>query len=193
MRIIPIENNDYYYEHLTSRYKNLEDIKTFTVAKQSGKGLERFLKESAVQDEENHANRTYLVRNKKTDEIAGYFSLRNNSFVINTGTEGEKSLYTLSSIELSNFAVNSVYRARHPELPKIGQMMFTRFILPIAHYLADFIGIQALHIYALPEDDLVNYYAALGFSSLPQEMEAYIHEHIKPAYDEDCVFMYQLL
>ena len=35
--------------------------------------------------------------------------------------------------------------------------------------------------------------STFGFSRLPPEMEAYIHNHIKPAYDEGCIFMYQIL
>ena len=96
-------------------------------------------------------------------------------------------------MELSNFAVNSAYRERHPEITKLGELVFRNFIIPTVRYGAELFGIQSLHIYALPEDELLEHYGALGFSRLPQEMEAYIHSHIKPDYDEHCIFMYQIL
>ena len=61
------------------------------------------------------------------------------------------------------------------------------------NYGAELFGIQAIHIYALPQDELLEHYSTFGFSRLPPEMEAYIHSHIKPAYDEGCIFMYQIL
>lgn len=113
MLLAPVENEKFRYEHLISTPQNLEEIKTFTVAKQTGKGF--------------------------------------------------------------------------------GEQVFRSFIIPTVKYGAELFGIQALHIYALPEDELLVHYGSFGFSRLPQEMEAYIHQHLKPDYDESCIFMYQLL
>ena len=33
--------------------------------------------------------------------------------------------------------------------------------------------------------------ASLGFMRLPSEAEAFVHSHVKPAYDRGCIFMYQ--
>lgn len=96
-------------------------------------------------------------------------------------------------MELSNFAVNSFYRKRHPEVRRLGEQVFRRFIIPTVRYGAELFGIQALHIYALPQDELLEHYSTFGFCRLPPEMEAYIHSHIKPDYDDKCIFMYQLL
>lgn len=113
----PIETDLYVYEHLFESPVNLEDIKTFVVDKPTGKGLEFYLKNMAEYEERKHSNRTYLVRDKKTKELAGYFSLRTGLFTLDSGREKESdddiTFYSVPSIELSNFAVNSAYRKQH--------------------------------------------------------------------------------
>ncbi len=62
-----------------------------------------------------------------------------------------------------------------------------------AFNVAELIGVQALYIYALPEDELIEHYSTFGFSRLEPELEEFVHKHVKPAYDESCIFMYQIL
>ncbi len=195
MLLAPIENEKFKYEHLIATTQNLEEIKSFFVEKETGKGLERYLKLMAEPEEYNGGNRTYLVRDKGTNEIAAYFSLRTGSFTLKEQGTGDDdaSKYTVPSVELSNFAVNSAYRAKYPEIKRLGEQVFRRFIIPTVKYGAELFGIQAIHIYALPEDELLEHYGSFGFSRLPPEMEAYIHAHLKPDYDTNCIFMYQLL
>ena len=195
MLLAPIVNEKFRYEHLVSNPKNLEDIKSFFVEKKTGKGLENYLKTLAEAEEYDRSNRTYLVRDKETNEIAAYFSLHTGSFTLKDTEQSDEDAekYTVPSVELSNFAVNSDYRERHPEIKGIGEQVFRRFIIPTVNYGAELFGIQAIHIYALPQDELLEHYSTFGFSRLPPEMEAYIHSHIKPAYDEGCIFMYQIL
>lgn len=191
--ILPLKSKYFKYEHLFSNLENLNAIKNFYVAKQSGKGLERYIKNLAEKEEISKSNRTYLVKDKFSNEIAGYFSLRTGLFTIDTSTPSKTSLYSVSAIELSNFAVNSEYKKNHPEINKIGNYIFTEFILPIAKFVGEIVGVQALYIYALPEDDLIQHYAKMGFNRLLPEEEKFVHEHVKPAYDKDCIFMWQHL
>jgi len=195
MLLAPISNEKFRYEHLLSNPKNLEDIQSFVVEKKSGKGLERYIKMLAEPEEYERSNRTYLVRDKETNEIAAYFSLHTGSFTLKEKgqTDEDASKYTVPSVELSNFAINSAYRKKHPEVKGLGEQVFRCFIIPTVNYGAELFGIQALHIYALPEDELIEHYGTFGFSRLPPEMEKYIHEHLKPDYDEKCIFMYQIL
>ena len=59
---------------------------------------------------------------------------------------------------------------------------------------ASFVAAKWLCIYALPEPKLLDYYRKnLGFSRLPPEKEAFVYGHVKPKYDQDCIFMYQPL
>ena len=157
--------------------------------------MEKYLKLLAESEEYDGSNRTYLVRDKETNEIAAYFSLRTGSFTLKEPviSDDDASKYTVPSVELSNFAVNSTYRKNHPETVKLGEQVFKRFIIPTVNYGAELFGIQAIHIYALPEDDLIDHYGSFGFSRLPKEMEDNIHSHLKPDYDDKCIFMYHIL
>lgn len=112
---------------------------------------------------------------------------------MDTSTPDESSMYSVASVELSNFAVNSAYKDKHPEMNRIGFIIFTNFILPIVKSVSEDVGVQAFYIYALPEDNLIKYYESLGFSRLSSVEEDFVHKHVKPSYDEGCIFMYQLI
>ncbi|WP_022931531.1 hypothetical protein [Treponema bryantii] len=59
--------------------------------------------------------------------------------------------------------------------------------------LAKYVGVSAIYIYALPEEKLMKHYKKMGFSRLPPEPEMFLQNHVKPKYDKDCIFMYQIL
>ena len=94
---------------------------------------------------------------------------------------------------MSNFAVNSAYRTQHPELSEIGKTTFREFVIPLVRFIRTFVGAKALYIYALPEDKLINHYKEMGFTRLTEEQERYVYTHVKPKYDDGCIFMYQIL
>lgn len=50
-----------------------------------------------------------------------------------------------------------------------------------------------IHIYALPEEKLIEHYHTMGFSRLPEHQEKFVQRHVKPKYDEGCIFMYQVI
>lgn len=185
-----IENVLFFCEHIFDSPENELLIQHFTVNNPSGKNLARFLKELASNNEKMNADRTYLVKDKATGEIAGFFALRNGLFVMR-GANGEK--YTIPSIELSNFAVNDRYKTNHPDVHSIGENIFKFLIIPLAKYIQTLTGIQALYIYALPQERLLEHYSTFGFNRLSAEDEKYIYDSVKPMYDEECIFMYQIL
>ncbi len=190
MNILPLQTSSFVYEHLFDSPKNLSKIKHFTVANESGLGLVSYLNNVAPSDEEDNSARTYIIKDNETDEIAGYFSLRAGLFTINIEDD---YFYSVPAAELSNFAVNDSYRKKHPYRKNLGSTIFYEFVLPLVHYLKDFIGIQAVYIYALPQDRLIDHYGTMGFLRLSEEDEKFVHEHVKPKYDDTCIFMYQML
>ena len=190
--ILNIKHALFYYEHLFDNPNNLEQIKNFAIRERSGFGLELYLKETAAFDEEHLLNSTYLVKDKKSHDIVGYFSLKTGLFTVESPTV-EGYFDTIPSVELSNFAVNALYRANHPEVKQIGEILFRSFILPTVQHIQNFVAVKALYIYALPEDKLISHYQKLGFSRLDDEEEKFVHSHVKPKYDADCIFMYQIL
>jgi hypothetical protein len=190
MTFIPLETEIFSYQHLLDSDENLKLIKSFSVKEESGKGLENYLKNVSEIDERNDLARTYLVKDKRTKELAAYFSLRSGLFTIEIS---EDYFYTIPSIELSNFAVNDNYRINHPEILEIGKTVFLHFILPYVDFMKSIVGVKALYIYALPEDRLIEHYKKFGFQRLSKDEEKFVHSHVKPKYDKGCIFMYQLV
>ena len=115
-------------EHLNFDAHTIDQIEKFKVKHKDAVNLEVFLKEFSTKDELYHRNRTYLVKDKFTGEIACYFSLRNGLFTLNTKDD---YFATVPAVELSNFAVNENFKQKYPELPKIGSTILKDFILPI--------------------------------------------------------------
>ena len=190
--ILNIEHSLFYYEHLFDNPNNLKQINNFAIRERSGYGLELYLKQTSIFDEKNQLNSTYLVKDKNTSEIVGYFSLKTGLFTVESPSS-EEYFDTIPSVELSNFAVNELYRANHPEVKQIGEIIFRSFVLPTVKHIQNFVAVKALYIYALPKDKLISHYQKLGFSRLDDEEEKFVHSHVKPKYDADCIFMYQIL
>ena len=180
---------DYSLEQLFDSPENARLIADFTVGN-NAYGLEAYLKNAAADDERNGYARTYLVKDKGTGELACYFSLRTGLITLQVT---DTDFATIPAVELSNFAVNDTYRKNHKEVRKLGTYTFDVFILPLARFFAAYIGVNALYIYALPDDRLLEHYAKLGFSRLPADQERFVQVHVKPKYDAGCIFMYQTL
>ena len=183
---IDLGNEYFRVEHIS----DAKDVKVALAGFSAGKraaGLELYLKKSALTDEAECDARTYLVRDVVTDEVAVYFSLRTCLVPFQFGDGG---MYTIPGIELSNFARNVNYRSGHKGIEKVGGYVFFRFVLPLVQHVSSLVGAQLLCLYALPDPHLIRYYEkTLGFSKLEDPEANFIYGHIKPKYDQDCVFM----
>ena len=143
MIFLPLETELFYYEHLLDSSDNLQLIQDFCVTNTSGYGLERYIKELAESDEKDGSARTYLVKDRFTHEIVAYFSLKTGLFTIDAGND---YFYSISGIELANFAVNSSYRKNHPDAKNLGSTVFAEFVLPFVNFIRSLVGIQAIYI-----------------------------------------------
>ena len=184
-----LDEGDFIVEHLLSSNIDNGQLNGF-VAGNNAYGLEVYLKNCAANDEKAKESRTYLVKDAVSNELACYFSLR-TCLVPIALSDGLFS--TIPAIELSNFAVNERYRTRERAIRKVGAYALAAFIRPIAQYVSEFVGAKWLCIYALPDDKLIGYYGKLGFSRLPAEQESFVYSHVKPKYDDGCIFMCQPL
>ena len=181
------DEEDYSVEHIFDSPENLDIISSFTEAN-NAYGLESYLKFQATKDEKENIARTYLVKDKMTGELACYFSLRTGLVTFQIIND---KFDTFPAIELSNFAVNDTYKRNHTEVQKLGVHIFDVFILPIVRCMAKYVGVNSLYIYALPNDKLIDHYQIMGFTRLPADEEKFVQQHVKPKYDEGCIFMYQ--
>lgn len=187
-----MENEIFYCESIASCKDNLMLIKGYKTAKKTGYGLERYLKEFAYEDEKEHMANTYLVKDKTSNELVGYFSVK--AGMVST-SERRNGLFTsfdaVPGIELANFGVNGEYKRNHNESVGIGKIIFIDFILPICQAAANIIGAKILYIFALPYDELIRYYNSLNFQRLSKKEEFQVHRRIRPRYDTACIFMYR--
>ncbi|SHL22658.1 hypothetical protein [Fibrobacter sp. UWEL] len=180
----------YSVEHLFDNEINSLLVEKFETSP-NARGLEIYLRHCAVSDEVEHLSRTYLIKDRVTEELAGYFSLRTG--LITRPVSGS-SFDSVPAIELSNFAMDCNYKARHTgEMQHLGAYVFKYFVVPTVKAVAELIGVNSLYIYALPSGRLMEHYEKMGFLRLPPDEEMFVHNHVKPKYDNGCVFMYQVL
>ena len=189
-----LENELFYCEHISGSDKTKAELKEFTVKENTGHGLVNYLQHYALDDECLREMRTYLVRDKRTKEIVGYFSLKAGMVSVNEKRKlFHKEFDNVAGIELANFAVNNSYKESHKDYVGIGQIIFYYFIMPIVRNVSQQIGARILFIFSLPYKNLMAYYETLHFSRLSASEEYFVHKRIKPRYDRDCVFMCQTI
>ena len=185
MIIQQLNNELFYIEHLTPT----EDLSNFRCLK--AYGLENYLKNYAVGDENVGAARTYLIKSCDTKEIVAYFTLRCGLITVSRGFW--KGFDASTGIELANFATNDSYREGYDQIPKLGSYVFLNFILPLAREIRKYVGAEFLYIYSLPEHKLMEHYSTMGFNRADIRMERFVYRHVKPYYDKHCIFMFQKL
>lgn len=158
---------EYSIEHIFDSQENETLVSNFSAMKEA-MGLEAYLKNQAADDEKELNARTYLVKDKTTKELAGYFTLRSGLITIQAYHE---DFDTIPAVELSNLAINGKYRQNHPDTHLLGFLFLKRFILPIAQAMSKYIGVKSLYIYALPDEKLIEHYEKMGFMRLPKKQE----------------------
>lgn len=187
-----MENSFLRCEHISR--DDWDSLQSFTSAHSDGGFLADYIKENAFLDEEEGFARTYIVRDRESNDVVAYFSLKSGFVAINEEEGEEQTEFdSIPGVELSNFAVNGAYLTAHPTYKGLGKIVFFDFILPTISEAAKIIGIRFLYIFALPNKSLIANYEKYGFSRLPLEDEKKMHSRIKPRYDEGCIFMYQSL
>lgn len=169
-----------------------EKLNSFFIRRNSGEGLEKYLKDRAMIEEELDEARTYLIIDKETEEIVAYFTLKAGMVSINERVFlFKRDFDSLSGVELANFAVNDGYKELHHEQEGIGLIVFMSFILPLVKEVSKYIGVCLLYIFALPYKGLIEYYEKMNFKRLPVVDEYFLHRRMKPRYDSGCIFMSQ--
>ena len=199
--------------HLGVSENDEKDIMNFVIRDEKGAGLLDYIQRFAFPDEDAGTMRTYIVRDRRSAEMVGYFSLKAGLISYNerdvevvdeatgeavldenTGEAMMRRVFdTLPGVELADFAVNQNYIRNHPNLKGVGLVIYNNFILPLIKEAAEIVGIKILYIFALPYEDLIARYAQYGFSRLDKQYEAELHTRLKPDYDDTCVFMYRML
>ena len=192
---MPVRQSDLFYcEHLGASERDRQDIRHFSVRDERGEGLVNYLQHSAFPDEEAGHMRTYLVRENSTSELVAYFSLKAGLVSLDEiKTEMGIAFNTLPGVELANFALNNEFIRKRPEMKGLGLMIFTRFVRPLIKDASKVVGVKFIYIFALPYEGLIERYGQYGFKRFEPDQEADLHRRLKPSYDDECIFMYQIL
>ncbi len=169
-----------------SKY-DTKGIDEFRINRPEGTGLEVYLKHAALVEENEGTSRTYLIKDKNSEQIVAYFTLRTGLITVRASFF---SFDNYTGIELSNFAVNDAYREHNDVLPQLGSYIFQTFILPLVREINIYIGATFLYIFALPHNKLMNHYRTIGFQTASRKVSNFLYRHVKPAYDKRCIFMY---
>lgn len=168
-------------------------IQNFTV-RNNGGNLANYLVNGALCDEQVHNTRVYLVIDRETQELAGYFALKTGYVAIHAKRNlFSKEFDSVPGIELANFAVNDSYIKNHGNRKGLGAAIFEYCVLPTARKAQDVIGARFIYIFALPYPKLIKRYKMYGFARLNKMQERNTHTLIRPRYDQGCIFMYQTL
>lgn len=197
---LTLENELFICEKITDTEENRILINNFLPKYYKGTALTIYLRGKSLTDEKEFKMRTYLVKDKETKELVGYFSLKAGMVSQDEGYRPDykngrlTEKYTfdaLPGIELANFAVNGAYCEAHEEYEGIGKIIFHDFICPIVKIVSEQIGVYFLFIFALNEAPLINYYQTLNFKRIGLIKEKKLHNRIRPDYDGECIFMCQ--
>ena len=188
------ESKTFYCTHLGDMDEDEADVRNFTVKHPANAaGLLGYLQRGAFAKEVAGTMRTYMVRDIKTDECAGYFSLKAGlvSLQEHKINDDETEFDTLPGVEVAFFAVNENYtRGEHG----FGAVIFEDIIEPVIREASRQIGIYLIYVYALPEQKLLkNYQENYGLLRLSPDAEKDLHARLRPRVDKDCIFMYKLV
>ena len=189
------ESTDFYCYHLSTATADDErDMMSFSAVNPKGQGLVSYVQHFAFPDEQSGRMRTYLVRDKTTEELAGYFSLKAGLMTQGeTSEEGITEFDTAPGIELANFAVNGAYREKHEAARGCGKTIFGRLVLEAVRRTAQNVGVSVVYIFSLPDAKVIENYRRYGFKRLTEDDEAKVHTRLKPRYDDQCIFMYMMV
>ena len=173
--------------------ENEADIRNFTVKyPDTASGLLRYLQRGAFANEVSGTMRTYIVRDRKTNKCAGYFSLKAGlvSLQEHKLSDDESLFDTLPGVEVAYFAVNENYAKGGKGF---GATIFEDVVEPVIREASKQIGIYLIYAYALPIPSLIeNYQRNYGLARLSPDAEKDLHARLRPRTDKNCIFMYKL-
>ena len=71
-----LQSELFYCDHLGVSEHDEQDIMSFTIRDTKGSGLLQYIRYFAFPEEDEGVMRTYIVRDKRSFEMVGYFSLK---------------------------------------------------------------------------------------------------------------------
>ena len=183
-----LEAGDYYLEHLFDKINSYE-LKMFRVQHEEFQ-LTRYLVKLAKKHQKQLLNKTFLVREKGSDNLVAFYSLKAATLPYND----KESSFLIPAIELTHFAVDERYKTidlQDSLSVKTGEFIFWNLILPVVKYVSEKVACKDLFVFSINTPKLISYYKnRLGFQEIENIDDKLFFEYAVPDYDDNCKFLY---
>ena len=183
-----LEAGDYYLEHLSDKINSYE-LKMFRVQHEEFQ-LTRYLVKLAKKHQKQLLNKTFLVREKGSDNLVAFYSLKAATLPYND----KESSFLIPAIELTHFAVDERYKTidlQDSLSVKTGEFIFWNLILPVVKYVSEKVACKDLFVFSINTPKLISYYKnRLGFQEIENIDDKLFFEYAVPDYDDNCKFLY---
>ena len=183
-----LEAGDYYLEHLSDKINSYE-LKMFRVQHEEFQ-LTRYLVKLAKKHQKQLLNKTFLVREKGSDNLVAFYSLKAATLPYND----KESSFLIPAIELTHFAVDERYKTidlQDSLSVKTGEFIFWNLILPVVKYVSEKVACKDLFVFSINTPKLISYYKnRLGFQEIENIDDKLFFEYAVPDYDDNCKFVY---
>ena len=181
-------NSPFYIEELSEDLNSYE-LKSFRIQHEEFQ-LTRYLVKLAKKHQKQLLNKTFLVREKGSDNLVAFYSLKAATLPYND----KESSFLIPAIELTHFAVDERYKTidlQDSLSVKTGEFIFWNLILPVVKYVSEKVACKDLFVFSINTPKLISYYKnRLGFQEIENIDDKLFFEYAVPDYDDNCKFLY---
>ena len=181
-------SSPFYIEELSEELNSYE-LKSFRIQHEEFQ-LTRYLVKFAKKHQKQLLNKTFLVREKGSDNLVAFYSLKAATLPYND----KESSFLIPAIELTHFAVDERYKTidlQDSLSVKTGEFIFWNLILPVVKYVSEKVACKDLFVFSINTPKLISYYKnRLGFQEIENIDDKLFFEYAVPDYDDNCKFLY---
>lgn len=181
-------SSPFYIEELSEELNSYE-LKSFRIQHEEFQ-LTRYLVKLAKKHQKQLLNKTFLVREKGSDNLVAFYSLKAATLPYND----KESSFLIPAIELTHFAVDERYKTINSQdslSVKTGEFIFWNLILPVVKYVSEKVACKDLFVFSINTPKLISYYKnRLGFQEIENIDDKLFFEYAVPDYDDNCKFLY---
>ena len=181
-------SSPFYIEELSEELNSYE-LKSFKIQHEEFQ-LTRYLVKLAKKHQKQLLNKTFLVREKGSDNLVAFYSLKAATLPYND----KESSFLIPAIELTHFAVDERYKTidlQDSLSVKTGEFIFWNLILPVVKYVSEKVACKDLFVFSINTPKLISYYKnRLGFQEIENIDDKLFFEYAVSDYDDNCKFLY---
>ena len=136
-------SSPFYIEELSEELNSYE-LKSFRIQHEEFQ-LTRYLVKLAKKHQKQLLNKTFLVREKGSDNLVAFYSLKAATLPYND----KESSFLIPAIELTHFAVDERYKTidlQDSLSVKTGEFIFWNLILPVVKYVSEKVACKDLFV-----------------------------------------------